>query len=111
MTKSLKMASPQGLQPTITTEPLPLHGVKQGVSLREAHRLTSHPGRRHYIERDAEIYRLVVLRGETLAWIGKLYCISPERVRMVVMREGFIEHGRGKHGLYGVRELRRFEKV
>ncbi len=55
------------------------------------------------VERDAEIYRLVVIEGRTLAAVGAIFGISAERTRQVASKQGKRKHG----AFMPVRVLRR----
>ncbi len=55
------------------------------------------------VKRDAEIYRLVVIEGRTLAAVGAIFGISAERTRQVASKQGKPKHG----ALMPVRVLRR----
>ncbi len=55
------------------------------------------------VKRDAEIYRLVVIEGRTLAAVGAIFGISAERTRQCAVKQGKPKHG----ALMPVRVLRR----
>ncbi len=61
---------------------------------------------RDLAERNAEIYRLVVIQEQSLVAVGKPYDLSGERIRQIAVKGGLRKYGAKIY----VRHLRRIEK-
>ncbi len=60
---------------------------------------------RYYAKRDAEIYRLVVIEGQTLKMVGAQHGITLERVRQIITRTYRRKSGVAK----GIKQIRKEE--